>query len=167
MVKNEMPLLSTVVLISAWMILASFWVRIILISAKIPFLSTVVTLSVAGYTSFSEGSHDTGTSLSGAAFLTCLQDSWWIVMPRPRVINPTTSSPGSGWQHLAKWSSISLTPSTLIPRPSLGRRKRSTTLLTRPCDLFSLIPNLGLSRPTICLAETLPKPICAARSSTE
>ena len=162
-----MPLLSTVVLISAWIILASFWVKIILISAKIPFLSTVVTFSVAGYTSFSAGSHDTGTSLSDSAFLMCLQVSWWIVMPRPRVINPITCSPGRGWQHLAKWSSISLTPSTLIPRSSLGRKKRSTTLVTSPGDLFFLMPNLGLSRPTICLGEILPKPTCAAKSSTE
>ncbi len=54
-----------------------------------------------------------------------------------------------------------------MPRSPFRRLKRPTIFPTRPGDLSSLIPSLGLRRPSTCLGEILPKPIWAIRSSTE
>src|SRR5512135_1433468 len=48
----------------------------------------------------------TSRSLSNVSSPTLGQSAVWIDTPLPRVMNPTTLSPGTGLQHLDRWMSM-------------------------------------------------------------
>src|SRR4029453_13193141 len=86
-------------------------------------------------------SHCTSMRRCGSVSSTLGQSYECTVTPRPRVMNPAMRSPGSGWQHLPKRTSMSSTPETRTPlfgwrltsrirrcsAPSFCSRRRSTS----------------------------------------
>ena len=70
----------------------------------------------------------TGTRRSGSRWKIFVQSLAWTVTPRPRVMKPSTESPGTGAQHLAKRTSTFSMPETRtlpVLRPTESTRRSS------------------------------------------
>ena len=68
--------------------------------------------------SLSGACHSASSSLirsSSGRLIILTQSVRWMEMPRPRVTNPTISSPGTGLQHLEKRTAKSWIPFTTMP----------------------------------------------------
>src|SRR4030043_15621 len=117
--------------------------------------------------SFAE-SHSTSTLRLGSSSIMFLQSEVWIVTPLPRVINPTTLSPGNGLQHPAYRTTILSTP--LMRRASLEPPRVTFWIrrFKRPSSSSPCCSSLSGGRifPIIWFAVTFPYPTAAMRSST-
>ena len=109
--------------------------------------------------------HSTSMRRSGSASSTWGQSLVWTVTPRPRVMKPTTGSPGRGSQHLAKRTMMSSTPWILMAPEGFLRIFSSTLPMRPPLGVSDLSFSWGTTRPMICPRDTLPYPSPASRSS--
>ena len=69
--------------------------------ARMPGRFAVMTRSCTGRLIFAFESHEISTRRSGSVSNALGQPRRWTVTPRPRVMKPMISSPGSGLQHFA------------------------------------------------------------------
>ena len=107
--------------------------------------------------------HATSSQRSGVSSNCCRvsQSMVWTVRPSPEVTMPTMRSPGSGWQHSAKWTAMpGISPRIGMAAPagdwpSASARREAALAPTAA----------GKAAPTACRAAISPRPTAACRSS--
>ncbi len=126
-------------------------------SARSPGLSEHTTRSLTGWTAFVPASQFTSTARAGSLSRTFGQSFEWIVTPRPRVMNPTIGSPGTGRQQFPRRTKMLSIPFTMT---ELGLRVTTFRMRVERRDslVFSCSWSAGRRRRSSGMNDTFPYP---------